>query len=689
MRWSGPAFAFLAVPLFFGAVEGILWAVGVSTLAAERDPFQGFYGRIRVFRLDEERGAYGTPRPALASFNYQEFRARKPEDGFRFFILGGSSAYGFPWGAEEAFTRYLGDALRASWPGRTVEAINAGAMSYASHRLRILSRELLDYEPDALVIYSGHNEFVERRFYEELLDRPRALDPVRRLLHHSRLYSLMTRSYLRDRGDSASPASDSGPGGEGREAAFGIRVARDPALNVTDAEREEMRRLFEENLRAILDLAGEAGVAVVLCTVPSNVSGWVPNQSVFPNDLSLDVRKAVGDLLADARAALGRGDAASAAAQLERARQLSPGYAELHFYLGQAYEALGRWEEARASYVRARDSDASPQRAISSVNDTIRRLAEERDVPLVDVEDLFEREAPHGLLGFDWFEDYVHPKPEAHRQIALALWTLFEEEGLLGEARAADEASFWKALEAASGPRVAADTPEARNRTAMQLYNTGVVLMNQGLLDEAEEKFRACRELNPLYTAAGTNLGYLLYVQGRLEESAAEFREVLQITPRHVPSLIGLGESLRRMGRLERAGAVLGRATRIDAGSARAWSHLGMVLYDRKHYAEAEAAFRKAAKFGPEDADARSRLGMSLIAQERFDEALPVFRESLELQPHHVQARNGLALVFAAKGEFDRAERLFREVLRASPNNEQARRGVARMREMRARPEPR
>lgn len=689
MRWSGPAFALLAVLLFFGAVEGILWAAGVSTLAAERDPFQGFYGRIRVFRLDAERGVYRTPRPALASFNYQEFRARKPENGLRLFVLGGSSAFGFPWGAEESFTRYLGDALRASWPGRTVEVINAGAMSYASHRLRILSRELLDYEPDALIIYGGHNEFVERRFYEDLLDRPRALDPVRRLLHHSRLYSLMTRFYLRDGGDSAGPASTSGPGGEERETAFGIQVARDPALNVTEAEREEMRRLFEENLRAILDMAGEAGVPVVLCTVPSNLSRWVPNQSVFPSDAGPDVRRAVGDLLADARAALGRGDAASAAAQLERARQLAPDYAELHFYLGRAYEALGRWEEARASYVRARDTDASPQRAISSVNDTIRRLAEERGVPLADVERLFEREAPHGLLGFDWFEDYVHPKPEAHRRIALALWTLLEEEGLLGEARAADEARFWKALEDASGPPVAADTPEARDRTARRLYNTGVVLLNQGLLEEAEEKFRACLELNPRYTAAGTNLGYLLYVKGRFEESVAEFRKVLQITPRHVPSLIGLGESLRRMGRLERAAAVLVRATRIDAGSGRAWNHLGMVHYDRKHYAEAEAAFRKAAKLGPEDADARSRLGMSLIAQGRFDEALPAFRESLDLQPYHVQARNGLASVFAAKGEFDRAERLFREVLRQNPNNEPARRGVARIRELRARPEPR
>ena len=90
-----------------------------------------------------------------------QWAALKPERGFRVFILGGSSAYGFPWGAEQSFSRPLEDALVDALPDRDVEVINAAAMSYGSHRLRVLVRELLHYEPDLFVLYSGHNEFVD------------------------------------------------------------------------------------------------------------------------------------------------------------------------------------------------------------------------------------------------------------------------------------------------------------------------------------------------------------------------------------------------------------------------------------------------------------------------------------------------------------------------------------------------
>ena len=40
----------------------------------------------------------------------------------------------------------------------------------------------------------------------------------------------------------------------------------------------------------------------------------------------------------------------------------------------------------------------------------------------VDAERLFEEASPHGLVGLNLVEDYVHPKPKGHRMIALALW---------------------------------------------------------------------------------------------------------------------------------------------------------------------------------------------------------------------------------------------------------------------------
>src|SRR5688500_18070907 len=106
MSWKRPAFALFSFLIFFGALEAILWVAGVPTLLSERDPFAGFSRQVRAFELDRDRGLYHTsPRAVLHSFNYQEFAATKPPNGFRFFVMGGSSAYGFPWGAEVAYCR--------------------------------------------------------------------------------------------------------------------------------------------------------------------------------------------------------------------------------------------------------------------------------------------------------------------------------------------------------------------------------------------------------------------------------------------------------------------------------------------------------------------------------------------------------------------------------------------------------
>ena len=43
--------------VFFGGAELLLWLAGVPPLLAERDPFQGFSASVRVYELDEAKGA--------------------------------------------------------------------------------------------------------------------------------------------------------------------------------------------------------------------------------------------------------------------------------------------------------------------------------------------------------------------------------------------------------------------------------------------------------------------------------------------------------------------------------------------------------------------------------------------------------------------------------------------------------
>lgn len=52
------------------------------------------------------------------------------------------------------------------------EVINAGGVSYASYRVAALMEELTQYQPDLFVIFSAHNEFLERRTYAGMFSQP-------------------------------------------------------------------------------------------------------------------------------------------------------------------------------------------------------------------------------------------------------------------------------------------------------------------------------------------------------------------------------------------------------------------------------------------------------------------------------------------------------------------------------------
>lgn len=670
------AFSILAVALFFGAAEAICRLAGVRPLLEESDPAMGFAGSERVFERDTARGVWATPpRVTRHSFNYQEFRIDKPRGGFRVFTLGGSSAWGFPWGARVAFPRALGRALAASYPGRSVESVNAAAMSYGSARLRRLTAEILTYAPDLLVVFEGHNEFVERDLADRIESAPRPAAGIRILLRSS-LYAALTRAWesVRPREKDTAPEAETGVG-----QLLGLDVVRQTERYADDARKAEAVGRFRTNFEAIVDAARAAGVPVVVCTVPSNLAGWAPNQSVFDPSIGAMERQAIEGTIRSAREGLARGAAEPAARLLEAAAARAPGHAEVRFRLGEAYAALGRYEDARREFRLARDLDAMPTRALGAINEAIRGLAGIPGVTIVDVEALFDAEAEHGLPGFDLLEDYVHPKPHAHRIIAKALWRAILEGGLAGARIAADPAVFDAAVPESESIVGSADgSPNL-------LYNLGIVFENRGMRREAAEKFRECLAKDPTHVAAAYNLGRLLHVEGRFEEAAAAHRQALASDPGYVLAMVGLGEALRAAGRGGEARSVLEGAVRADPGNAYAWNGLGAVLAASSLPVEAERAFRRAVDAQPERVDSRANLGMALLAQGKTPEAEATFREALRMRPEHIGARDGLAATLIESGQLDEAQRLFEETLRLAPQDRFARAGIAEIARRRGR----
>jgi hypothetical protein len=86
------------------------------------------------------------------------FLVTKPAHSLRIFVLGESSAAGFPYPPNGTFARVLEDALTDVLPRDTVEVVNMGMAATNSYTIVDLAGEVIDQRPDAVVIYGGHNE---------------------------------------------------------------------------------------------------------------------------------------------------------------------------------------------------------------------------------------------------------------------------------------------------------------------------------------------------------------------------------------------------------------------------------------------------------------------------------------------------------------------------------------------------
>jgi lysophospholipase L1-like esterase len=102
-------------------------------------------------------------REATIGINAQGFRGRdwtiaKAPGTARLVVLGGSAAFGHGALSDDAvFAAVLERLLRER--GRKVEVLNAGVMGYQStQELVLLATELLDYAPDALLVFDGWND---------------------------------------------------------------------------------------------------------------------------------------------------------------------------------------------------------------------------------------------------------------------------------------------------------------------------------------------------------------------------------------------------------------------------------------------------------------------------------------------------------------------------------------------------
>jgi lysophospholipase L1-like esterase len=95
-------------------------------------------------------------------FRGDEFSKVKPANTFRIVCLGASTTFSAEVSSNQAtWTHRLQEKLRADYPGRNIEVINAAVGGYvAADNLKNLRHRVLPLNPDLVIYYEANNEIV-------------------------------------------------------------------------------------------------------------------------------------------------------------------------------------------------------------------------------------------------------------------------------------------------------------------------------------------------------------------------------------------------------------------------------------------------------------------------------------------------------------------------------------------------
>jgi len=350
--------------VFLGIVFGaeLLWRLSFPHSSAEAEFIQASLAYLEPCATTERRAdgvwIVGDEQPERNAF---ALPLQPTPDVIRIAIVGESS------GSMLAFK--MGEVLGQSPARERFQIINCAAPGSGLEHVERRAREVLTYQPNVLVVIFGHN--VDFRY------------PM----------------------DEAALRSSSWRQSSALVSALVAWLSPPPSPATTPLN--ERLQQFDSWLQELSAAARQQGTQLVLTTMTPNL--WAVPRSTWQAQTDPQFLAARFDYAAGQQAR-----AVDALTTLVQNRD----EALWHFVLGTWLARAGDSAAARRHLRRALDADGRPpdsngapvgrDRAPSAINDIVRRMAHENDLPLRDTEHDMERSAHDGLPGWDVMQDHCH-----------------------------------------------------------------------------------------------------------------------------------------------------------------------------------------------------------------------------------------------------------------------------------------
>jgi tetratricopeptide (TPR) repeat protein len=360
--------------------------------------------------------------------NSELFKKNKEDSTLRIFVLGESTTIGYPYFHNGSFHRWLLYRLMHEFPNKQFEIINISLTAVNSYTVLGFSKELVKYQPDAVLIYSGHNEYYGTlgvASTNRIGSNPRiiklmlALRGLRTIQLFSNLYNAVIHR-------SASNKEFAGQ-------TLMQKMVADQQIPYGSPLYKKGIDQFVSNMDETLDIFNKKGIPVFISNLVSNEEDLKPFVSIAPDRTRLS---SFNLFLEGGVTAYDRADWTEAVRLLKSADQLYNGHALCNFYLGKLSEHNGKFNEAKRYFIRAKDLDGLRFRAPAEINEAITKLCSKYKVAhLVDTKAAFESISPNQIIGNGLLLEHVHPNLKGYALISDAFYRSLKSEHIIPDAK--------------------------------------------------------------------------------------------------------------------------------------------------------------------------------------------------------------------------------------------------------------
>ena len=367
----------------------------------------------------------------------ESFLPSKPKETYRIFCLGASTTVGYPYWYNAAFSSFLRDRLQKQFPNKKCEIINLGMTATNSYTVVDIANELVNYEPDLIIVYDGHNEFYGALGIasRETLGSSRLIAKMYLRLIHLQTFQLAQNLVSQIVGIFSASAPAEGRG------TMMERLSHGKYIPYGSPTYHDALSIFQENIDDLRNICNEHNIPLMISSQVSNLRGQRPFISGDYPGSTTDAKRQFYSNFESGVNLLNAGHIDSALGVFRALLPFDTLRADVHYYLGQCYNKKNNPVEAFKEYIKARDYDQLRFRASSDMNDLIRKSCTNKNEFFADIEQLFKENSPDSLIGNELIVEHLHPNARGYFLMAKEYARIMKQHQLFATAQEWNNAS--------------------------------------------------------------------------------------------------------------------------------------------------------------------------------------------------------------------------------------------------------